>query len=103
MPNVSQENFEFTSKWICIICSVKIFPFNHIVSDSQFNECISESVESAPNLTLSDLENKVFNSFQLNDDSDIYMNQFNPDENYYKDTLVDNYECKYYVEETFNT
>ena len=31
------------------------------------------------------------------------MNQFNPDENYYKDTLVDNYECKYYVEETFNT
>ena len=47
LPNVSQENFEFTSKWICIICSVKIFPFNHIVSDLQFNECISESLESA--------------------------------------------------------
>ena len=37
---------------------------------------------TAPKLTLSDLENKVFNSFQLNDDSDIHMNQFNPDENY---------------------
>ena len=63
-----------------------IFPFNCVEDDSEFKNCI-DNLNLSNKISLMDLQNRLFNPFELSVDCDKYLTDIDPDKNYFKDTL----------------
>ena len=54
-------------------------------------------------ISLMDLQNRIFNPFDLSVECDKYLTDIDPDKNYFKDTLGDYPNSEYYLEDTFKS
>ena len=90
------------SDWMCVNCSEVVFPFNHIIDDSEFFKCITENVIINTKPSLAELETRLFDPFDLNEDNNVsYLLNSDPDIQYFKGAYTDLFNCKYYLEDTF--
>lgn len=94
MHNVCSEGF-------CLCCSVDIFPFNNVVCDRSFNECLQlQFYQPVPPVHL---DNIIFNTSELNAINEmIITDEIDPDVNYLNNINKNNINSKYYTEEEFN-
>lgn len=107
LPNVKPTDSIYINRdsdnWLCMPCNQSIFPFNHIGSDYEFYNILSENSGLVNENNLSQL---VFNPFDNFDDGPFFQSpllECDPDLQYYNDvTNVDNVsQCEYYSEEVF--
>ena len=104
LPNIHKSDKVYIENrlykdWLCIKCCSNLFPFNDYESDVDFNKCISVLCSTENNISIVDLNDRVFNPFDLND-TDTYLNDCDPDNQYFKVAFQYN-ECKYYLDNTF--
>ena len=87
---------------ICIYCNKGIFPFNHFTEDVDFSKCISENCNCCDKMSISDLQNRLFNPFEFNNNSD-YLCDTDPDDQYFNVLSSDICNSDYYLEDSFKT
>lgn len=91
-----------TNKWICPICTVDLFPFNHYDEDDEFIRTLRECT-SDHDISFADLQNKIFNPFDLNENVNSPLYDTDPDIQYYNEiSHSSSLSCDYYMEDTFN-
>ena len=107
LPNVTINDSIYTernhNKWICIICTRDIFPFNNLDDDLFMNSI-------APNPGCSNIGNITelpsFNSFELSDDTHIGdgLEDIDPDIQYFNNQMCFNNTqcCTYHGIDSFN-
>ena len=71
--------------WFCSMCTKDIFPFNGTDEDDDFLEILAERQETEPLIPLNTLmdQNKFFNQFELNEDLNLPLIDFDPDVQFY--------------------
>ena len=78
------------NQWLCILCSGSELPFNHLQSDSDFLDVLSEQL--------------LFNPFELNErKTPVPTDDIDPDIQYFNDALKGNVfqNYDYFLEDTF--
>ena len=113
LSNVSKEDSIYVNRknltWICIICTEKIFPFNHITDEEEFKKIAFENNASAKKhlVSLEILNKKIFNPFELNGIENVSENlplsDVDPDLQFFNDPNYNNVHATsdYYTEESF--
>ena len=82
LPFFFASDYEHTvgNDWICILCNISIFPFNHISDDDEFLSALPYA-----RLNLEDLQKYIFDPFDFNNDvDDAFQNEYDPDHNFFK-------------------
>ena len=88
--------------WICILCNGNLFPFNHFDRDIDFLNCLSANTETNQRITLDILQSKVFNPFEFNSDNESFIDDIDPDVNFYNALSQDlSYNSDYYLSDKF--
>ena len=104
MPGVNKNDTIYTkrneNKWICIYCNEGLFPFNHFTEDVDFSKCISENCNSCDKISISDLQNRLFNPFEFNNNLD-YLCDTDPDDKYFNVLSSNICNSDYYLEDSF--
>ena len=94
-----QSNKEF---WYCPNCIEDSLPFVGIENDTEFQATINQ-LSNDQVKALCSLSDKVFRPFDLNEDDDeCYMEDHDPDLNYFNILNHNLSKCKYYLENSFN-
>ena len=89
--------------WYCTSCNSTTFPFNHLVIDSEFLNAISEMWAVTCNLSLEELNEKIFIPFELNSDANNPLFDTDPDINYFDKINGNVLNSDYYLEDSFNS
>ena len=89
--------------WFCPTCVDDILPFNHIAENVDFLEAISE-MWICNTIPYKQLNQQIFNVFEMNDESSIPIHDSDPDLQYFNEMTHINTsnKCDYYLEELFN-
>lgn len=108
LPFISSEDSIYINRevesWFCIQCSAHIYPFNHFDDDTEFRYALTENICDKMSSTLEQLNEMIFNPFDINDDdTDSPLCNLDPDYNYYNMLNNISNSCDYYLEESFKT
>ena len=96
-------NIENANDWICSKCNKLIFPYNHIDDDGDFIQCLSENWRVTIGTNINELQEKVFNPFEVNSEkSNLPIFDCDPDFHYYNLLCNSLSSCDYYLEDSFN-
>ena len=102
IPNVSPadslQTIQFDDTWFCPICLDFMLPFNCINNEVDFVSAISEMWSKSVTFSLDQLNEKIFNPFDLNEyvkTSPLFDND--PDFQFYNNYNIHN-TCEYYLE-----
>ena len=80
-----------------------IFPYNHIDDDGDFIQCLSENWRVTIGTNINELQEKVFNPFEVNSEkSNLPIFDCDPDFHYYNLLCNSLSSCDYYLEDSFN-
>ena len=91
----------YNSQWICVNCTADIFPFNHYDEDDMYMQTVLSFFGCE--LTIANLNNIMFNPFEINDDSNLMpLYEIDPDFHFFNTTAQYNASCNYYLEDSFN-
>ena len=90
--------------WLCTCCTRELFPFNHYDEDDDYLAALADnwpiSIDFA---NQSNLREKIFVPFDLNDEMPSPLEDKDPDVNYYQELRNMSFNtCDYYYEESFN-
>ena len=107
LPFVEKDDELYTKRnncdWLCICCTKRIFPFNHYDDDDEYLAALSDNWPISFDFASSDLRNKIFVPFDLNDEAPSPLEEIDPDVNYYTEFENTCFKtCDYYFEESFN-
>ena len=87
---------------ICLNCNSSIFPFNSTVNDDEFVTYLWEHFK--PTLTQIQLDCLAFNSLESNNlETKTFLDDADPDINFFSQVQPSNISSKYYDENNFNT
>ena len=106
LPLVSEDDYIYLnhsiSPWYCIPCSSEMFPFNHIVEETEFRYVLSENYFDNVSISLEQINTMLFNPFDVNEDT-IYspLTDADPDFNFYNTINSISNNCDYYLEDSF--
>ena len=107
LPQVSKTDLLYINRqnnvWFCTLCINDSLPFNHLIDDADFFSALADLRPVNITLSLHELENKIFNPFETNENNSIMpFTDIDPDLQYYN-TFVSNSSsnCDYYLEESF--
>ena len=104
LPHAVLNSNDMFNSDICLNCLSSIFPFNHISSDREFTDAISNSMHNSSKEFLTD-EHRIFDPLNLNniENSQYEVDECDPDLNFYNDYIcVQNIQnCSYYLEYAF--
>lgn len=107
LPNVSKVDSLYSNrlmdKWFCPKCLDSVFPFNNIADEFEFIDALSELWIKEINVSLAELCDKLFNPFEINEDTNVSpLFDIDPDLQYYN-TICNRTpnKCDYYLEDTF--
>ena len=92
-----------TPEWMCTYCIYDCLPFVCIDDENLFMETLLELRDDIFTLSLQELNEKIFNPFELNQDSlsDPLMD-VDPDNNYFSNLTISTLNSEYYLEDSFN-
>ena len=107
LPNVSPADNIFIDRinnvWFCFMCLSDNLPFCHFKDDDEFYSAISDNWASKAILTLADLDGAIFNPFDTNvDHMDAFLEENDPDVNYFNDIRMNMLSSNYFLEDSFN-
>ena len=105
VPGMSRDdsvNFiQGISQWLCMFCMYVNLPFIHLDND-EYSDVINENFISAVPQMLSDLDNLVFDPFDISGESEnLNICDNDPDLHFFND-LRHVFNCAYYTEDGFN-
>ena len=103
LPYLQINDVKLITNWHCIKCISPILPFNHFKNYYDFLNAISDDWFDVTNISFCDLQNKLLNPFDLNNNSHSFpMYNNDPDLQYFNNvySAVQN-NCDYFVEDTF--
>jgi hypothetical protein len=87
--------------WICKICISDAMPFMHLDTIDDYREALLYFFHDT-NIDFNELNEKVFNPFEINDDRDENLFDVDPDYQYFADTqFSNNLKCDYASEDYF--
>jgi hypothetical protein len=88
------------SHWSCTSCLSDLFPFFSLETADEFNN----PTNVPPYFNINNLENMLFDPFELNDDDANVLDDIDPDTNFYNlhENSISNI-CKYYYPETLGS
>ena len=88
--------------WLCPICIESVLPFSHIFEDADFLNAIADLQSTTIPISFTDLDDKIFNPFELNDDERILpLVDIDPDLNFFN--TIDGFatNCNYHFQDSF--
>ena len=89
--------------WLCPGGITSVFPVNSIYNDIDFRDALSENSNNEINVSLTELNEKIFNPFELNEYTSVSpLIDVDPDLQYYNSMSNEMNNCDYHLEETFN-
>ena len=89
--------------WYCTLCIADSLPFTHIDDDDEFFNAIVELRVTKQSLSLDDLNELLFNPFEMFDDNRNSIGyDCDPDLNFYNSMINTNLNCDYFLEDSFN-
>ena len=101
--NAESDTLNFSTTWTCLTCNLNSFPFNHIVTDTDFRGTLCHFFNDFDDSDLN-LSTLIFNPFEINDSDDTPSTfDIDPDINFFNELsekLVRN--SNYYNENSFN-
>jgi hypothetical protein len=90
--------------WYCTFCNGKIFAFNHFDDDTDFINAVSDSWFINNLYTLSDLDQRIFSPYELDEEHIDFPNiDLDPDANYFNDLNVCSTSSTYISEDNFKS
>jgi hypothetical protein len=104
LPDISKTDSLYTERYnnkcLCLQCTNSVFPFNHILENVAFIEAQADQWTKELNLSLSELSERIFHPFELNDDANVSpLFKMDPDLQYYnKVSNGAHNNCDYYLE-----
>ena len=90
------------SNWMCKLCAIELFPFNHIEDDDIFSNIISDQCNISLSLSIDELEKNVFETNDIDDTGFIDPLNALDQYQYYFNDFGSYTECKYYLEAGYN-
>ena len=89
--------------WFCPVCIDDNLPFSCIIDENEYRNALSEFWRSPSSFNISDLNNMVFDPFDLNDDNiNDQLCSSDPDFHFYNNLVSNSLGCDYYFEDGFN-
>ena len=108
ISSISREDSVFINNgndtWFCPICIQETLPFNHYFDEDDFLSVITEmnSTENPGYHELINSRELIFNPFEINDSTEIPIDDIDPDFNYYNSfPNISNHTSDYHTENTF--
>ena len=105
VPNLNINEASSLDNWICLFCIEDALPFNHITNDDEFVNAISENWNIYSKFSVKELEDRIFNPFEINDDNiALPTYDIDPDINYFNhvNSIYKYGNSDYFYEESFN-
>ena len=99
--NWTREDILYANNWHCNICLDDALPYHHVDDDADFMAAISENIFET-NFMYKELDQMIFNPFEINDFIDNPMNDIDPDFHFYSEAhYIESTQCDYYLEDKF--
>ena len=107
IPGVSKHDELYTSRsvndWLCSLCLSDNLPFTNIPDDNEFINALSDFWLNPTNITLADVDDVIFNLFDLDDNEiDGMLSENDPDLIFFNNIRVNSLSSNYLVEDKFN-
>lgn len=107
LPHVSTKDELYINRlvttWFCSVCLDDTLPFHHIVDDNEYGNVILEFSHTCVPVSLSQLDNMIFNPFEVNDEHNMLpIVDIDPDFHYFNSAVNGSIaSCNYHFESSF--
>ena len=99
--NWSRNDVAYSEDWYCNKCLDCVLPFHHIEDLADFKAAIAENFVETNEL-YKNIDNMIFNPFEINDHIETPMTEIDPDFQFFTDVqYIDSTQCDYYLEDKF--
>jgi hypothetical protein len=98
IPNICKTDsthINRTNDWYCVHCISKELPFNHYLLDDDYIESLALFYETKTCTSMNELNNMVFNPFDLNENEKYVLYDINSDQHYFSQDNMNIPTCEY--------